>query len=46
MQGGSFIDDEFLLSSCASNDDELNNTCNITDVDDPFSELFPTLLSV
>jgi len=45
IQGGSFIDDEFLLSSCATND-ELNDECNITDVDDPFSELFPTLLSV
>jgi hypothetical protein len=41
---GDFIDDEFLLSSCATND--LNNACNITDVDDPFSELFPSLLSV
>lgn len=39
-----FIDDEFLLSSCTTND--LNNACNITDVDDPFSELFPSLLSV
>ena len=39
-----FIDDEFLLSSCTAND--LNNACNITDVDDPFSELFPSLLSV
>jgi len=41
---GDFIDDEFLLSSCATSD--LNNACNITDVDDPFSELFPSLLSV
>lgn len=39
-----FIDDEFLLSSCGTN--EMNNECNITDVDDPFSELFPSLLSV
>jgi len=45
MMSNNFIDDEFLLSSCAD-DDELNNECNITDVDDPFSELFPTLLSV
>lgn len=45
QQAGNFIDDEFLLSSCAAND-ELNNACDITDVDDPFSELFPSLLSV
>ena len=45
IQDGNFIDDEFLLSSCAANN-ELNNACNITDVDDPFSELFPSLLSV
>lgn len=44
MTAGNFIDDEFLLSSCATSD--LNNTCDITDVDDPFSELFPSLLSV
>lgn len=44
MMTGDFIDDEFLLSSCANN--ELNNACNITDVDDPFSDLFPSLLSV
>lgn len=44
IMSGDFIDDEFLLSSCTTTD--LNNTCNITDVDDPFSELFPSLLSV
>lgn len=42
---GDFIDDEFLLSSCVVNN-ELNNACDITDVDDPFSDLFPSLLSV
>jgi len=45
IQEGDFIDDEFLLSSCAVNN-ELNNACDITDVDDPFSDLFPSLLSV
>lgn len=40
----SFIDDEFFMS-CDRETIE-NNACDIVDIDDPFSELFPSLLSV
>lgn len=39
-----FIDDEFILS-CGP--ETINNSsCNMVDMDDPFSELFPSLISV
>lgn len=39
-----FIDDEFILS-CGS--DPINTaSCNMVEMDDPFSELFPSLISV